>query len=120
MPEYFRYDPEGELEPALAGFELGTGGYEPLPEETLAEGVVGVRSKALGLCLCIEPSGPALLDGSLRWYDPATGGFLPTRHELADDNHRLVDDKRRAEARAKASEARVAELEALVEKMRRG
>ena len=148
VPEYFLYDPEGESEPALAGFELRAGGYEPLPVETLAGGVVGVRSKVLGMCLCVEPSGPEPLDGSLRWYDPATGEFLPTRHELADDNHRLADDnhrlvdeKRQAEARVEASEARaaesearaemseaeaaeskarVAELEALIEKMRRG
>ena len=114
VPEYFRYDPEGVLEPALAGFELdAAGGYAPLPEEMLAEGVVGVRSKKLGLCLCVEPCGPELLDGSLRWYDPAAGGFLPTSQELADDNRRLVDDKRQAEAK-------VAELEALIEKMRRG
>ena len=122
---------------ALAGFELGAGGYEPLPAETLAGGVVGVRSKVLGLCLCVEPSGLEPLDGSLRWYGPATGGFLPTRHALADDNHRLVDEKRQAEAsearaaesearaemceaEAAESKARVAELEALIEKMRRG
>ena len=141
VPEYFRYDPEGELEPALAGFALGAGGYAPLPEETLAGSVVGVRSEKLGLCLCVKPSGPEPLDGSLFWYDPAAGVFLPTRHELADDNHRLADDNHRladdkrqadaratasdaraeaSEARAKASEAKVAALEALIEKMRRG
>ena len=141
VPEYFRYDPEGVLEPPLAGFALGAGGYAPLPEEPLAGGVVGVRSKKLGLCLCVKQSGPEPLDGALRWYDPVAGVFLPTRHELADDNHRLADDnhrladdnhrladdKRQADARAKASdakakasEAKVAELEALIEKMRRG
>ena len=106
VPEFFRYDPEGKSEPVLAGFALRAGGYEPLPEEALAEGVVGVRSEVLGLCLCVGPPGPAPLDGSLRWYDPAAGEFLPTRHELADG-------KRQAEAK-------VAELEALIEKMQRG
>ena len=130
VPELFLYHPEGKIEPALSGFELcgGRGGeYQPLPEEDLPGGVVGVRSKMLGLCLCVKLSGPEPLDVSLRWYDPATGGFLPTRHELAEDNHRLADTKRQAEARAEASDAkaeasaaRVAELEALVEKMRRG
>ena len=113
VPEYFRYDPEGGLEPALAGFELCAGGYEPLPVETLACGVIGVRSKKLGLCLCVKPPDPELPDSSLRWYDPAAGGFLPTSCELADDNHRLVDDKRQAEAK-------VAELQALIKEMRRG
>ena len=134
VPEFFLYDPEGELEPALAGFALRDGRYEPLPEEALAESVVGVRSKVLGLYLCVKPPGPVPLDVSLRWYDPATGKFLPTLHELAADNHRLTSDKRQAEARAEASAAkaaefdaraeasaaRVAELEALIEKMQRG
>ena len=158
VPELFLYDPGDEKEqelpgfvPALAGFELlgGRGGkYRPLPEEELPVGVVGVRSKLLGLCLCVQRSGPEPLDGFLRWYDPATGRFLPTRHQWADDHDRLTDDnqrladaKQQAEARAKAADAkaeaavanaktadasakaavaRVAELEALVEKMRRG
>ena len=151
VPEFFLYDPEDESEPtlsglgpALSGFELrgGPGGkYRPLPTERLPCGVVGVRSKVLGLCVCVKPTGPEPLDGALRWYDPATGEFLPTRHQLADDNHqladanhrladanhrladanhRLADAKRQAEASAEASAARVAELEALVETMRRG
>ena len=137
VPEFFLYDPEDESEPtlsglgpALSGFELhgGTGGeYRPLPKERLPCGVVGVRSKVLGLCLCVTPTGPEPLDDALRWYDPATDEFLPTRHELADKKQRLADAKRQAEAsaeaaiaRAKASAARVAELEALLEKMRRG
>ena len=123
VPEFFLYDPEDESEPALSGlgpalsgFELrgGAGGaYRPLPKERLPGGVAGVRSKVLGLCLCVKPTGPEPLDGALRWYDPAADEFLPTRHELADA-------KRQAEASAEASAARVAELEALVEKMRRG
>ena len=141
VPEFFLYDPEGKLEPALSGFELCGGAYQPLPQERFPQGAVGVRSKMLRLCLCIKPPGPEPLDGSLCWYDPAAGGFLPTRLELADaklrlandnrrltdDNHRLTDDnrrladgKRQAEAKAEASEARVAELEALVEQMQRG
>ena len=123
VPELFLYDPGDEDEPALSGFELlgGRGGrYRPLPRERLPGGVVGVRSKVLGLCLCVKRSGPKPLDGSLRWYDPAVGGFLPTDHQLEDANHRLADAKREAEARANASAARVAELEALIEKMRRG
>ena len=137
VPEFFLYDPEGKLTPALSGFELRGGAhpaYRRLPEERLPGGAVGVRSKVLGLCLCTRPPGPEPLDGSLCWYDPAAGAFLPTRHELADDKRRLADGKRQAEARAEASdaraqasdaraeasEARVAELEAVIEQMRRG
>ena len=119
VPEFFLYDSEGKLKPALSGFELRVGRdgacpkYRRLPEEQFPGGAVGVRSEVLGLCLCTKPPGPEPLDGSLCWYDPAAGEFLPTRHELADG-------KRRAEARAEASDARVAELEARIEKMRGG
>ena len=107
VPEFFLYDPEGKLTPALSGFALREGAYRPLPEERFPQGAVGVRSKVLGLCLCVRPPAPGRepLDGSLCWYDPAAGAFLPTRHELADD-------KRQAEAK-------VAALEAQLEKLRR-
>ena len=95
---------------------------------------MGVHSKALELSLCTRPPGPEPLDGSLCWYDPEAGRFLPTRLELADDRRRLAEDRRRladgkrnaearteaAEARAKAAEARALELEAQIERMRRG
>ena len=158
VPEFFIYDPGYEddaaltsidpkfdgFEPTLAGFELrgGRGGeYRPLPKERLPIGVVGIRSKVLGLWLCIKRPRWELMDDWLRWYDPATGKFLPTYSELADEfqptyhelggvflpTYRELADVRdrlaavqEAEARAAASEARVAELEALIEKMRRG
>ena len=108
--EFCRYDPDGEPESALTGLALGagrggTGEHRPLPRERLAGGAIGVRSAVLGLLLCVRPPGSAPLDGSLCWYDPETGGFLPTRHELADG-------KRQAEARADASEARADASEA--------
>ena len=112
VPEYFWYDPKGELEPALAGFELCGCEYRPLPEATLPGGVVGIRSKVLGLSLCIKPSGADLFDCALRWYDPAAAEFLPTRDEWARGMH---EAEARAEQEAKqrrAAEARVAELEA--------
>ena len=119
VPEFFIYDPEDKSGPTLTGLELRNGRYEPLPEETFADGVVGVRSNALGLCLCVKPTGTEPLDGSLRWYDPARGEFLPTLHE--SEARAAASDARAAEsdARAAESEARVAELEALIEKMRR-
>ena len=133
VPEFFLYDPEGKLTPALSGFELrgGAGGacrtYQRLPEERLPGGAVGVRSKVPGLCLCVRSPGPEPLDGSLCWYDPAASAFLPTRHELADCKRRAearadASDGRAeaAEARAEAAGARVAELESQIEKMRRG
>ena len=138
--EFFLYDPEGRLDPALSGFELCDGKYKPLPDEELRDGVVGVRSKVLGLCLCLVPPGPETMDHALRLYDPATDEFVPTsrelaedkrqltedNHRLAEDNHQLTEDKRLlaednhqlAEGK-RQSDAKVAELEALVKKLRR-
>ena len=113
VPEFFLYDPEGKLQPPLAGFQLRRRQYRPLPEEALPGGAVGVRSKLLGLCLCIKAPGPEPLDGALCWYDPAAGEFLPTHHELADQ-------KDRAEAARRRAEAKVDELQAQLEKVRRG
>ena len=143
VAELFLYDPRGEdqprlpgVDPALSGFELcgGRGGkYQPLPKERLPVGVVGIRSKVLGLCVCVKRVGAKPLDGSLRWYDPVTGEFLEThrqvaaradaadaRADAADARAEAAEAKAEASAaRAEASDARVAELEALVEKMRR-
>ena len=106
VPEFFRYDPEGKLAPALSGFALHGGAYQPLPEERLPGSAVGVYSNVLGLYLCTKPPGPGPIDGALCWYDPTAGAFLPTRHELADG--------------IRQAEARVAELEAQIAKMRGG
>ena len=140
VPEYFWFDPEDKADPALAGFDLHGGAYEPLPEETVAEGVVGIRSKVLGLCLCVRPT-PSVFDCPLRWYDLAAGKFLRVPSEsddyilrltedkrgladdkrrLADDNHRLADDKRRLADDNRRLEARVAELEAILERKPHG
>ena len=126
VPEFFIYDPEDKSGPTLVGFGLRAGRYRPLPEETFADGVVGVRSKVLGLGLCLKPTGTEPLDGSLCWYDPEQGEFLPTLHESEakaeeSEARAAASDAKAAEseARAAASEAKVAELEALIEKMRR-
>ena len=130
--EYFWYDPLGKLAPPLAGFELRDGEYKPLPEQTLPGRVVGVRSKVLGLCLCIKPTGPEPLDVALCWYDPAAGEFLPARHEWAEGKRQAearanqeAAQRKAAEARAEqeavaraAAEARVAELEPTLRRSR--
>ena len=112
VPEYFWYDPLGKLNPPLAGFALRRGRYEPLPDQMLPTGEIGVRSTMLGLSLCIKSTGSEPLDVALCWFDPAAGRFLPARHEWADDNRRLIEENRQAAAK-------VAELEALIEKMQR-
>ena len=119
VPEFFLYDPEGKLVPTLSGFELRGGAYRLLPRERVREDAIGVRSKKLGLFLCVKPAGPEPLDGSLCVYDPVAAKFLPARHELAADRRRLDADRRQAQVRAEASEARVAELQAQIAAMRR-
>ena len=122
VPEFFRYDPYGKLKPALAGFRLRRGNcpeYRRVPPGRLANGAMGVPSKALGLYLCIRPAGPKPTARSLVWYDPGAGEFLPTRSELLTDKRNAVARADTSDARADASDARVAELEAQIEKMRR-
>ena len=126
VPEFFLYDPESEEVP-LRGFELRNGAYARLPQERLAEDMVGVRSKVLGLCVCAKPSAPESIHGSLCWYDPATGKFLPTRHEMADDieqaKARIDAEKTRADAaenRAEVAENRAEAAENRVDAAERG
>ena len=129
VQEFFLHDPHGKLEPALAGFELRRGlrrTYRRVPAERLANGVLGVPSKVLGLYLCIRPAGHDPMVGSLVWYDPVAHEFLPTRPELLADKREAVaradaSDARAdaAEARAEAAAAELAELKAQIEKMRR-
>ena len=108
VPEFFRYDPEGKLTPALAGFELPRRGrrmYRPLPTERFGEDVVGIRSNVLGVCLCVRRAEPEPMVGSVVCYDPAASKFLPTLYDL--------------DAKVEASEAEVAALKAQIERMRR-
>ena len=126
VPEFFLYDPDDKRGPALLGLELRDRGYVPLPDEPLAKGVIGVRSKTLGLCLCIKQSGPASPESPLCCYDPTTGEFLPTVADFAKARQEAAEARKAAEARQEAAEAKleaskaeVAELKALIEKMRR-
>ena len=112
VPEFFIYDPEDKSGPTLSGFELRAGHYRPLPQETFADGVAGVRSKVLGLCVCIRPTGTEPLDGSLCWYDLEQGEFLPTLHESEAKAEESDARSAESEARAVASAARAAESEA--------
>ena len=112
VPEFFIHDPDGKLEPALAGFELQGGAYQPLPTEPLARGVEGIRSKRLGLCLYIRPNADRLMESSLGWYDPAAGEFPPTRYELEASARAAEAAATEAEAAAREAEAAARESEA--------
>ncbi|HET6880632.1 MAG TPA: Uma2 family endonuclease [Pirellulales bacterium] len=100
VPEYFLFDPKGEyLDPPLQGHRLREGKYFPI------EMVNGrLPSEVLGLHL--------QRDGEwLRFYNPATGHWLPTSEELLleaqAERERAEAERERAEAeRERAEEER--------------
>ena len=122
VPEYWLFDPTGELyprgQPRLQGLALADGKYEPL-EERVEGGLRLIRSPVLGLDLRAEGR-------LLRFRDPATGQDIRHREEETERADREAAGRRAeaagrraAEARAEreaaersAAQARVAELEA--------
>jgi Uma2 family endonuclease len=96
VPEYFLFDPREEyLEPSLQGYRLRDGVYIPI------ESVAGrLPSQELGLEL--ERSGEWL-----RFYDPASGGRLPTFQErmLAESAQRQQAEAGRQQAEAERQQA---------------
>ena len=112
IPEYWRFDETGEFHRTrLAGDRLVEGRYEPIPIETVEDGVLQGYSKVLNLFIRWER-------GELRWHDPGTGQEIPTFEQerearLAEEEGRLAEQEARL-----AAEARVQELEA--ELARRG
>ena len=117
--EYWRFDETGEYHGArLAGDRLVDGRYEPLPIETVSDGVLQGYSPALNLYLRWE-------GGSLVFYDPASGRPIASLEDerqaraaaeaLAEAQQVRADTEQvRADteqARADSAEARVRELE---------
>ena len=103
--EYWRFDHTGESHGArLAGDRLVDGRYEPLPIVELSPEVLQGESEALGLWLRWE-------QGTLGWYDPATGEHIPTFD--AEREGRLAAEARAAAEREGrlAAESRLRELE---------
>ena len=103
IPEYWRFDETGEFHGArLAGDRLVDGQYEPVPIETVEEGVLQGYSRVLNLILRWD-------HGHLGWHDPETGNHI-IRYE---DLEARADIEREARM---AAEARVRELEAEMER----
>ena len=100
--EYFLFDATGEhLEPALQGYRLDWGRYEPLP--TL--GPLAVRSRVLGLDLWVDRQ------RDLRMRDADTGENLPSAEESEAGRREAETRAKEAEARADQAEARADEAE---------
>ena len=106
IPEYWRFDETGRFHGAqLAGDRLVEDRYQPIPIETVGDGVLQGYSAALNLFIRWE-------QGELRWHDPATGQHIATfDHERARAN--------RAEAQRDTAEARIQELEAEIARRNR-
>ena len=106
IPEYWRFDETGQFHGTrLSGDRLVDGRYEPIPIETVEEGVLQGYSEVLNLFIRWENS-------ELRWHDPEKRQEIPTFEQEREG--RLAErEAKLAEREAKlAAEARVRELEA--------
>ena len=100
--EYWRFDHTGGRyhDAALAGDRLVNGAYKPIRINEKPDGVRWGHSPVLGLDLCWE-------SGTLRFYDPAAGEYLPTPEELR--NQRDAAEARAALLAAEATLRRLRE-----------
>ena len=88
----------------LAGDRLVDNRYEPIPIETVEEGVLQGYSTALNLFIRWE-------QGELRWHDPETGQHIIRYEDLNNRAQSEREARDAAENRADTAEARVRELE---------
>ena len=114
IPEYWRFDETGEFHgTSLAGDRLVDGGYEPVPIETVGDGVLQGYSSVLNLLLRWD-------QGKLGWHDPETGQHI-VRYEDLEVRAESAEASAGTEREARmAAEARVRELEAEMEQRRQG
>lgn len=105
VPEYILFDPRGDyLDPRLRGYRLFRGKYRPI---RLVEG--RLPSKVLGLHL--EGDGE-----QLRFFDPATGEWIPT---VAEALAKAVAARQETEAAQQRVEAENERLRQELETLRR-
>ena len=113
IPEYWRFDETGQFHRTrLAGDRLADGRYEPVPIETIEDGVLQGYSNVLNLFIRWE-------HGELRWHDPETGQHILRYSDLHNQVQSEQETREAAESQATAAqtradtaEARVRELEA--------
>jgi Uma2 family endonuclease len=80
VAEYFLFDPRGDyLKPPQRGFRLVEGQYEPIAE-------VAGRLPSAGLGLHLERD-----QTDLRFYDPATGQWVPTMAERYESTQAALE-----------------------------
>lgn len=81
VKEYFQYDPSGDyLKPlALQGMRLEKGKYVVIPPSMLANNVLSLHSKVLGLDLRLYPN------KRFRFFDPKSNQILRSYEEAEQD-----------------------------------
>ena len=89
----------------LAGDRLVDNQYEPIPIETVEEGVLQGYSTALNLFIRWK-------HGELGWHDPETGQHIVRYGDLLDMAKSESESRSRAEAQRNAAQDRIRELEA--------
>ena len=104
IPEYWRFDETGgDYQGApLAGDRLVGGEYEPIPIETLEEGVHQGYSAMLDLHIRWSR-------GQLEWHDPRTGEPIPNQER--ERRGRMAAEARERQVRAETEMARARERE---------
>ena len=114
IPEYWRFDETGEFHGTrLGGDRLVDGRYEPVPIDTVEEGVLQGYSSVLNLLIRWD-------HGQLGWHDPKTGIHI-VRYEDLEARAESAEEQTDIERKARmAAEARVRELEAELEQHRQG
>ena len=112
VSEYWRFDHTGGQyhDAPLAGDRLVDDRYEPIPVETGSDGVIRGYSEALQLEL-------HWYHGLLRFWDPATGEYLPdlteTKAQLDNAEQRATyAEERAANAERRVEDERIARLSA--------
>ena len=97
IPEYWRFDQTGDFhETWLAGDRLVEDRYEPIPIETVEEGVLQGYSSVLNLLIRWD-------HGELRWDDPDTGQHILTYSDLQARANAEQEARMAAEARVGSS-----------------
>ena len=118
VPEFWRFDPSGGryYRFQLNGLRLVNGEYQPIELTTEPDGILKGYSEMLELSLAWD-------DGWPRFYDPATGDYLPNwrqdRESLRAEREALAAEREALAAEREAREADRERIRQLEEELRR-